>query len=698
LSSNEASLDDLIRRVNTRIEAARSGDAEAPWAPEVDDEAAMVRAAATADQIPSGRQAAAIAALGNLSWTRYRLRPAEAGPELHSAITMFESILTIRPDLIPETVLDALISAQAPESADPPLEDEQASVQHAALLLAVTAIVERPDLLEEAIDRLRTALGTALPPGLHAGVLADLGLALVRRFWSAGSPARGGRRADVDGAVAAYRRALELMPDEDGDQIVVLTNLGVALRYRFERFGALADLDEAVEMGRRSVQVPGGDDGTASFNLSSTVRLRFQVAGRQEDLETAVASARAAIGNLASADPRRAVRGAALANALQMRYENTGAARDLDEAIALGERAAAAPVLAERDRSAILSNLSKSLQVRYAAFGEDEDLSRALDGGRRALLQLPPGHPRRAAALTNLGNVLRLLFERHGDSAYLIEAVQLSQEAVQQTPEQDRSRAGRLNNLANVLAIRSGTSAAEAFDQERALRASRAAVDASDEADRIPLLVNLAARLRDRHRTSRSDADLDEAAGHLRTALARLPELHPDRATVAGNLAVIRFLQFTRSEDTDAAVDAVRLWQEAVRSPGARAGSRLAAARDWAQSLCSYGMFWDGAEGYGEAIGLLPLVAWRGIARASQEYQLTRTDGLARDASAAALAAGRADEALTWLDAGRAVLWSYQLAGSSDVSRLARADPDLARRALALHALLDAPGTISAAL
>lgn len=679
------SLDPLIDRVLARVRSAeRDGDRATVLSADVLEVADDLRRAAAATKPDAGTAARVSAALGVLHWARYRAGALEKDGDLGIALTLFEPLLAVRADLVPVPVLHALVAASAPAA-----DDLDENLQFTALLLSIVRMIDEPDLLDDAVRRFRALLGQEIPDPVRGSVLSDLALALVLRAQ------RLDGRADLDEAVEAGRRAVPLLPGEGPEAATTLSNLGAALRLRFERYGDTGDLTDAVVIGQRAVDAAGpGDAGTAQFNLSVALRLRYHACGDRADLDLAVEEGRRAVLAVPDGDPRRPVRSAALANALQSRYEVTGRGEDLDGAVTAGQQAAAEMPSGHQDRAAVLSNLSKSRQTRFAAFGELSDLEGGLSAARAVVDAFPPGHPRRPAVLTNLGNALRLRFGRYGDPADIDEAVQVSRDAVAATPEGAPARAGRLNNLGNVLAIRTETPAALAADGDEALEVSRAAVEAADAAgltstEQVPHRVNLAARLRDRYRSTGAPADLVSATRELRTALDALPAGHPDRATVAGSLGAARFLEHQRTGDASAADEAVAYWREAATGAGARSSSRLNAAASWGSTLAAQGS-WDGAaEGYGHAVALVSRVAGLGITRRSSEYRLVRTQGLARDAAACALATCQPGGALTWLEAGRAVLWSQRLVARSDLGRLADRRPDLGQRARALLALLD---------
>ncbi|WP_239341578.1 CHAT domain-containing protein, partial [Frankia sp. CiP3] len=139
-----------------------------------------------------------------------------------------------------------------------------------------------------------------------------------------------------------------------------LSNLGAALRIRFERTGAQADLDDAVD---------------------------------------AVDACRAAVAATPTDHPNRAMYLFNLGNALQTRFERTGELADLDDAVDAGRAAVAATASDHPDRAGRLSNLGLALRTRFGRTGAQADLDDAVDAGRAAVdVEVAPPRVRATAA------------------------------------------------------------------------------------------------------------------------------------------------------------------------------------------------------------------------------------------------------------------------------------------------------------
>ena len=92
----------------------------------------------------------------------------------------------------------------------------------------------------------------------RADVLSNLGIALRTRFERTGAAGRPGRRDP-----GRAQQAVQATPADHPDRAMYLSNLGAALRTRFERTGAQADLDAAIEAGSRPCRPPPPTTPTA---------------------------------------------------------------------------------------------------------------------------------------------------------------------------------------------------------------------------------------------------------------------------------------------------------------------------------------------------------------------------------------------------------------------------------------------------
>ncbi len=298
-------------------------------------------------------------------------------------------------------------------------------------------------------------------------------------------------------------------------------------------------------------------------------------------------------------------------------------------------------------RPGYLFNLGAALQTRFESTGLPTDLDQAADRLSGAIDAAPADHPDRHRYLSSLGRALGTRFQRTGQPADLDRAIILLGEAVDVAPAGYPDRHQYLFNLATALALR--------FER------------------------------------TRQQADSDRAITLFAEAIDAAPAGHLDRPAYLSNLGVAlraRFESTRRRADLDRAIKAFRDGAGVLTASPAR---RLTAARGWGQCAMLAGTPASAVKGNTTAIELLPLVARHGLDQATRELNLRESAGLASDAAAAAVAAGRPAQAVELLEAGRSVLWTQALQQRQDQAELREHAPALAAVLEASRAALNSP-------
>jgi tetratricopeptide (TPR) repeat protein len=228
------------------------------------------------------------------------------------------------------------------------------------------------------------------------------------------------RRALVSGdnellssTIASCRSTLESTPGEDRMALAqTMRVLGVALQHRFRRHGAMADIDEAIEVGQRGADLAseGQPEQLAILvSLAVALRLRFDregvILGRR-DLDAAVTTLRRAAASPPKGSQRAARIGYSLCTTLRVRFEHYGDPADLAECIAIGRELIATAPAADpiRARTQVCQGLA--LFSRFGREAQAEDLGEALAVLRQALALLPEGHEDRPVAVAGLAAAL----------------------------------------------------------------------------------------------------------------------------------------------------------------------------------------------------------------------------------------------------------------------------------------------------
>jgi tetratricopeptide (TPR) repeat protein len=542
--------------------------------------------------------------------------------------------------------------------------------------------------LDEAITTDRDALVTTPPNHADRPMrLSELGNALQIRF------RRTGEQVDLDEAITVLRDAVTTTPPDHPNRPMYLSNLGGALRAQFERTDQQADLDKAITALRDAVTTTPPDHPDRPMyrsNLGAALSLRFGRTGQRADLDEAITALHDAVTTTPPDHPNRPGRLSNLSNTLTVRFKRTGQLADLDDAVTAGRDAVATTPPDRPDRPMYLFTLGGALQIRFGRTSQQADLDEAITVLRDAVATTPPDHPNRPMYLSALGGALRAQFGRTGQQADLDEAITVERDVVTTTPPDHPNRPMYLSNLGLALYVRF-----ERTDQPAdlhygvtALRDAVATIPA-DHPDRPAYLSNLGFALHARFKRTDRQTDLDEAITAGRYAVATTPPDHPDRPRRLfdlGRALRTRFERTTQQTDLD---DAITAFIDAVGVESGPPAVRIRASRAWGRAAIDGGRVGSAADGFASAVGLLPLLAWHGLPRSTREEHLAEWSGLAAAAAACAIRAGRPEQAVELLEAGRSVLWAQALNLRTDLTDLAQRAPAVATRLDQIRTLLN---------
>ena len=223
---------------------------------------------------------------------------------------------------------------------------------------------------------------SGVPESEQSDFLDSIGTYLLTRFETTGS------MDDLDAAIALEERCLELTSNEHPNHAGRLNNLGIALRFRFERTGSMEDLDRVIEKQEQAVEsTPLGHPNHAGMlsNLGSALELRFERTGSVEDIDQAIEKQEQAVETTPVDHPNHAMYLSSLGIALWRRFDRTGSMQDLDRAIEKEEQAVESAPVDHPNHAGMLSNLGSALQLRFERTGSVEDIDRAIEKQKKRL-------------------------------------------------------------------------------------------------------------------------------------------------------------------------------------------------------------------------------------------------------------------------------------------------------------------------
>jgi tetratricopeptide (TPR) repeat protein len=229
-----------------------------------------------------------------------------------------------------------------------------------------------------------------------------------------------------------------------------LNNLGTVFRTRFDRLDRLEDIDLAVSATQKAIDLtPRGHPEMAGrlSNLGTILDTRFIRLGDLRDLDLAVSAAQKAVELTPDGHPDRPQRLSNLGNALGTRFKSLRKPEDLDQAIASKRQAVDLIPDGHPDKAVYLNNFGTISDIRFSCFGNLEDINQAISAKQKALDLTPERHPRRPGYLNNLGNALSTRFSRVGNLEDLHRAISLRQDAVSLAPDGHPDKVSWVHNL-----------------------------------------------------------------------------------------------------------------------------------------------------------------------------------------------------------------------------------------------------------
>ncbi|KAJ7465536.1 CHAT domain-containing protein [Mycena latifolia] len=594
----------------------------------------------------------------------------------------------------------------------------------------------RQDLndLEDAIKCHRKALAinsTFVSQPKHAGILANLALAVHMRFRQHGDP------KDLDELIGLWREELQLT-DQDPNRWKTHRDLGRVLEVRFDQRGDPNDLNESITLRKESLKLrssPDSDRSEILHEVDLSLRRRFDHGGSISDLDDAIALCREDLVNCSHSELGHCLRH--LADVLQMRFDHQGHTRDIDEAIELYRRVPVRASSPGNDDTTTLNNLSGAVQARFHQQGNPADIDEAIELCRKSLSLSSLSQSKRPTLSVNLGMALRTRFSQRGDARDLEEAVELHRQALQSQRTNDPDHSIVLSNLADVLQLRFRERGRtrdidEAIDlygeainirsshhQNRStvihnlahaleLRFQAAgelsdinnAIDHYNQALQIRMPPNprrrsslngLAVALTDRFHQQHDAQDIDEAIGLCQEALNSCPDSHPDRVRYMRNLGnCICYGAELRESPNNAVTMGISNLQEASTCASSVALDRFSAATNWTKWATEY-KHPSALDAYRARIHILPELAAFTLNLKSRQEMLSKRDITSLSSASATCAIGLEayNVAVEFLEASRSIFWSQALNLRSAVDDLASVNSDLAMNLRALSRQLE---------
>jgi tetratricopeptide (TPR) repeat protein len=516
---------------------------------------------------------------------------------------------------------------------------------------------------------------------------------------------------------------------KDCHEGLTLTRTAVNLVGRFEQYGGVDNIKEAIRMLRRALElVPQIHSYRPSILgcLPNVLLTFYEEVGEPEVLAEAIRIGRQV---LMLTPQGHADRGSSLCNldnALLRHYEQTGDTTTLAETISLHQEALILHPQDHPNRGRSLYNLALAL-LRQCERTKDKDaLAEVISLLRQALALHPKGHPYRDEALNNLAGALHFYYEQTGDTVALAELIGLYREALILHPKGHSTYAKSVINLATALLslyekAKDTDVLAEAIDLYR----EALEMHPQGHPNRNDLLNNYATALLSHYEQTGDVVSLLETTSLHHEALALQPQGHYNRGMHLINFFNAQLRQFQLSGNEDALASALEFREQMLNALSHGHLQRYYAHHSIARVLLSGSLVfsWTGAlehlmhavkdnnasprkslraaiqslilmehtsardmqfyfsqpalHVYVETIQLLPRAAHAGLDLSDRLHQLSGSEKLCRTAAMRAILLQQTSTAVEIFEEGKAVFWSQALRlRSTALDSLPAADRD----------------------
>ncbi|KAK7464106.1 hypothetical protein VKT23_006268 [Stygiomarasmius scandens] len=481
--------------------------------------------------------------------------------------------------------------------------------------------------------------------------------------------------SDIEEAINASQRAVDLVPDGHANKPAWLNGLGIAHTSRFEHLGDLSDNNKAIVANQKAVDLtPNGHADKPSWlsNLGVALMCRFEHLNEFEYLENAIMVTQQAADLTPDGHAKKPAWFNNLGNALIYQFEHLGKLIDIEKAINLKQKAIDLTPDGHVNKSSWLNNLGKAFLRRFEHLGELTDLEKAISAMKRAIDLTPDDHINKPAWLNNLGK-----------------AINANQRAVDLTPDGNTDKPSWLGNLGIAL-MRQFEHLGQLEDIEKAINVNEKAVDLiSDSHIHKSIWLNsLGIAFQSRFEQLGELTDIEKAISANQKAVDLTPDGHAHRVIWLKNLGNAFYSQFDHLRDQYSHDHACSAYQSASLQLSSPPSHQLKAIL-WASLSSSPVLAMDA---YVRIFELIPRVAWLGQTVIHRYQALPAIGWAVNTAVATAISVGNLRQAVEWLEEGRNVVWGQILQLRSPLDDLHQQHPEIAEE-LEISQALETAGT-----
>ncbi|RFU29015.1 hypothetical protein B7463_g7313, partial [Scytalidium lignicola] len=506
-------------------------------------------------------------------------------------------------------------------------------------------------------------------------------------------------RSDLDEALQ-LAQTVEDLTDDPKCRASILPILAQLHECLYQRTGILSDIDNAIEITEKIVQLFSGanhdrDRARVLSSLSRRVRHRSMYTNAESDVKDAIEHARTAIELSKESEDVQAYCLSSLSAALTNQYDRIGGERVICEAMDKAQDALDLPgQRGQRTRAIWLNNLAAAYLSRYRREQDISDVDHAIELTKEAVDFSGKWNSQRLASLNLLLAALTKSFERRRTKETFEEATQLLQD-IAFASHGDGICGFKDLNLGYLLLCQYEVSGSNE-DLDKAIEATRRAITLipASNPSYASAKSNLGSEMMHLHERTKIGADLDDGIKAFQQAVSLTPDIYIEKVYRLRNLARAlekRHLNAPPGMKNAADVnEALHLFIKASQSLHGLPLDRIECARS-AISIYVNSKLWEEARSLAEKmLKLVPLACRRYTSRKDQQNAINQISGIASIAASLSLRVGEAEKALQQLEFGRGLILGYIIDDRGNLSVLRRDYKDLVSNYTSLRYQVDA--------
>ncbi|KAG8701664.1 hypothetical protein FRC08_003967 [Ceratobasidium sp. 394] len=227
---------------------------------------------------------------------------------------------------------------------------------------------------------------------------------------------------------------IEIPPVE---QARVANKLSTVLSHRFEHFGDVDDIEEAVDMQIKLAEIAMSESSSdptlqaeSLKGLGKTLTSQFELTGDPADADLAVENLSKALDTVPEDSPARPAILGDMAKAQLARYMRTDGGADLDQALDNCQQAMNALPLHAPERAPLANTYGKALLAKFESSNNSEDIDMAVEHLGYAVANSAVTSPERPKRLRTYGDALLTRFKDQKDESDLQDAIDTQREAL----------------------------------------------------------------------------------------------------------------------------------------------------------------------------------------------------------------------------------------------------------------------------